>query len=146
MNTQINTVTFYILDTNIWLDWLIFHNDALDALKAAHQNKYFKIIYTVEMLFELTDVICRSQFKLTQQRQNEVLAELKQLASLVETQSKPLHSIRCKDKDDQIFIDTALAYGSAWLISKDKHLLTLRGKAAKKNLMIGTPLDWQRAQ
>lgn len=146
MSVQANRTLYYVLDTNIWLDWLVFHNKDLNELKVAHDNKCFEIIYTAEMLLELTDVISRVQFKLTQERQNEVLAELALLASLVETRPKPLQTIYCQDKDDQIFIDTALTYQSAWLISKDKHLLAARGKAARQNLMIGTPLDWQRMQ
>jgi predicted nucleic acid-binding protein len=39
----------------------------------------------------------------------------------------------------------ALAHRADWLISKDKHLLTLKNRAAKQNLRIGTIDDWRRS-
>lgn len=143
MSSPNSALPCYILDTNIWLDWLVFQNEMLDELKAAWHNKKFEIIFTAEMLFELTDVIARAQFKLTSAQQIEALDEFARTARMVETLPKPLQSIRCKDKDDQVFIDMALAHQATWLISKDKHLLVLRGRAAKQQLKIGTILDWQ---
>ena len=132
----------YILDTNIWLDWLVFQNDTLDELKAAWRNQSFDIIYTDEMLEEWVDVIGRAQFKLSLEQQNHKTVELKAIARRVETQGKPLNPIACKDKDDQIFIDTALTHGAAWLISKDRHLLMLKNRARKQNVLVGTVEDW----
>jgi predicted nucleic acid-binding protein len=43
-----------------------------------------------------------------------------------------------------VFIDTALAYRITWLISKDKHLLRLKNRAAKQQVNIGTVDDWLR--
>ena len=132
----------YILDTNIWLDWLVFQNDTLDELKDAWRNQSFDIIYTDEMLEEWVDVIGRAQFKLSLEQQMHKTAELKTIARRVETLGKPLNPIACKDKDDQIFIDTALTHGAAWLISKDRHLLMLKNRARKQNVLVGTVEDW----
>lgn len=137
--------TRYILDTNIWLDWLVFQNDTLDELKAVHANGGFHIIYTSDMLEEFADVISRAQFKLSVEQQVSMLAQLTALAQKVETRETPLNTIRCKDKDDQIFIDTALSYQVDWLLSKDNHLLALRNRASKYHVRIGTIDAWMRA-
>ena len=64
----------YILDTNIWLDWLVFQTDVLDPLKAQHAAGKMTLIFTDDMLIELTDVIGRAQFKLSQAQQQTALA------------------------------------------------------------------------
>lgn len=136
----------YILDTNIWLDWLVFQNDSLDELKKAHAKGHFVIIYTDEMLEEFIDVIGRAQFKLTLEQQGAAKLAVMQIAKKVETKAKPMNSIHCQDKDDQIFIDMALAHQAQWLISKDKHLLALKNRAAKQLLKIGTADKWFQSE
>jgi putative PIN family toxin of toxin-antitoxin system len=136
----------YILDTNIWLDWLVFQTDVLDPLKAQHAAGKMTLIFTDDMLIELTDVIGRAQFKLSQAQQQTALARFHQLAVRVDTRAKPAVPIRCKDADDQVFIDQALAHRATWLLSKDKHLLSLRSRAAKQQVWVGTIADWLRTQ
>lgn len=134
----------YIIDTNIWLDWLVFSNDTLDELKSSHDNGDFEIIYTSKMIDELADVISRTQFNLSEQQQKIILQTMSELARRVEDAPKPLLTIKCQDKDDQVFIDMALAYHVTWLISKDKHLLRLKNRAVKQQVNIGTIDDWLR--
>jgi len=43
----------------------------------------------------------------------------------------PRGPLRCKDPDDQVFIDLALHVGAKWLFSKDAALLKLAGRARK---------------
>lgn len=134
----------YILDTNIWLDWLVFSSDTLAELKVAHNDGEFEIIYTTEMIEELIDVISRTQFDLSPEQQELIVQQMMAAARRVDDSPKPLSSIKCKDKDDQVFIDTALAYRITWLISKDKHLLRLKNRAIKQQVNIGTVDDWLR--
>jgi predicted nucleic acid-binding protein len=122
----------YILDTNIWLDWLVFSSDTLVELKVAHNDGEFEIIYTTEMIEELIDVVSRTQFDLSPEQQELIVQQMMAAARRVD------------DKDDQVFIDTALAYRITWLISKDKHLLRLKNRAAKQQVNIGTVDDWLR--
>ena len=51
-------------------------------------------------------------------------------------------SIRCRDPDDQIFLDLALELGAKWLLTSDKDLLSLRRRAAALGLLIATPRQW----
>ncbi|TDR32967.1 PIN domain-containing protein [Hydromonas duriensis] len=134
----------YILDTNIWLDWLVFSDEAIKPLQALHAAGQLDIVYTSDMRVEFLDVISRAHFKLSIEQQILVDKRMQQIAREVPAQSvQP--SIRCQDRDDQIFIDAALAYAVDWLLTKDHHLLDLRKRAAKQGVRVGTLLDWARA-
>ena len=47
--------------------------------------------------------------------------------------------IRCRDPDDQKFIDLALARSAAWLFSRDKALLALARRARSRGVTICPP-------
>ena len=52
-------------------------------------------------------------------------------------------SLRCRDPDDQKFIDFARDSGARWLVSRDKAVLRLRARAARLHgLVIVSPFDW----
>lgn len=131
----------YILDTNIWLDWLVFSHDAMPSLKAMQLAHEIDIIYTDEMAEELADVLSREHFKLSLEQQNTAMSAMRDAAREVERRA-PTQPIRCKDKDDQVFIDTALAYQVDFLLSKDNHLLALKNRAAKQLVRIASLDDW----
>lgn len=134
-------VPLYVLDTNVWLDWLVFAHDAVPLLQAAQAAGDIEIIYTREMYDELADVLGRAHFKLSVEQQAEALMRMRSAA--LEVPAKiPTQVMRCADKDDQVFIDTALAYRVDWLLSKDNHLLALRHRAAKCHVRVATLDAW----
>jgi predicted nucleic acid-binding protein len=51
----------------------------------------------------------------------------------------PLH---CRDPDDQMFIDLALAASARWLLTRDKALLRLARRARTLGVEVTTPLRW----
>jgi predicted nucleic acid-binding protein len=55
------------------------------------------------------------------------------------------HRIRCRDADDQKFIDLALAHGVRWLVSRDKALLALKRRLRPLGLEVLTPDAWNAA-
>lgn len=134
-------VPLYVLDTNVWLDWLVFSHDAVPMLQALQAAGEIDIIYTAEMLEELADVLSRAQFKLSSEQQVTALSCMRAAAREVPAKT-PMCSVRCADKDDQVFIDTALTYQVSWLLSKDNHLLSLRGRAAKHHVRVSTLDAW----
>ena len=91
---------------------------------------------------EWVDVLGRAQFQVDSERQALILAQTQALVNWVEAPSLPFERIRCTDKDDQVFIDAALALKVDCLISKDKHLLRLRARAKKQGVVIVTPEQW----
>jgi len=50
--------------------------------------------------------------------------------------------LRCTDRDDQMFIDLALACGARWLLSRDRAVLKLGKRARLLGLDILTPAVW----
>ena len=52
-------------------------------------------------------------------------------------------SLRCRDPDDQKFIDLAVAAGARWLFTRDRALLALRKAAAGRGVTVLRPVDWR---
>ncbi|MBS1175446.1 MAG: hypothetical protein H6R05_1577 [Burkholderiaceae bacterium] len=137
----------YILDTNIWLDWFVFAcepDTPMALLKNTMIQQGATVLMTQAMWDEWVDVLGRAQFKVEPERQADILAHTRELVAWTPTPPTPFDRIRCSDKDDQVFIDMALALKADWLISKDKHLLCLHARAKKRGVMIATPEQWVR--
>ena len=144
-------VTQWILDTNIWLDWFVF--EQTDDSPVAQLKGYIeqgvdsqqRIVMTQAMWDEWVDVLARPQFAIDAQRQAQILAQTRALVQWVETPPTPRQRIRCADRDDQVFIDVALACRVDWLISKDRHLLRLHNRARQWGVRVVTPQDWLKS-
>ncbi|MFT3859256.1 MAG: PIN domain-containing protein [Aquabacterium sp.] len=54
----------------------------------------------------------------------------------------PRGPLRCKDPDDQVFIDLALHVGAAWLFSKDAALLKLARRARARGIEVTSLQAW----
>ena len=138
----------WILDTNIWLDWFVFAqaDDApvvqLKRLIEQGLESQQRIVMTPAMWDEWVDVLGRAQFAVAPERQAQILAQTCALVTMMPTPPTPYTRIRCMDRDDQVFIDVALAYRVDWLISKDRHLLKLRSRALKQGVRVATPEAW----
>lgn len=48
-------------------------------------------------------------------------------------------ALRCRDADDQVFVDLALAHGARWLLTHDRDLLALARRARRLGLEILKP-------
>ena len=51
----------------------------------------------------------------------------------------PAGPLQCRDPDDQMFIDLALAQRARWLLTRDRALLALARPAAAYGLEIAAP-------
>ena len=140
-----------ILDTNIWLDWFVFNQEPDSpiaqlqgcVMHGVQQGAIeYRVLMTPPMWDEWVDVLGRAQFKVEPERQAQILAQTRALVTMMQTPPTPYTRIRCMDRDDQVFIDVALAYRVDWLISKDKHLLKLRSRALKQDVRVATPEAW----
>ena len=120
-----------VLDTNVVLDWLLFGNPESDAVAAAIVAGELRWVATRAMRDELARVLDYPQivprlafYKLTD---TDVLNAFDRHARLVAP--APAAGIRCKDPDDQIYIDLAVAHG-ARLFSKDGAVRAMRKRLA----------------
>jgi uncharacterized protein len=131
-----------VLDTNVWLDWLLFDDPSIRPLAARADS--LALLATEPMLAETAEVLARPQFALAPARRDALVAAQRALVTLCG--DAPDCRLACTDRDDQMFIDLAVAHRVDWLLSRDKALLRLRRNAARRfGLRIGTPRDWQAA-
>ncbi len=119
-----------VLDTQIWLDWLVFHDPSVSDLRAAVEEGRAEIWIDAACDAELARVLAYDlgRHSLGPEAQAAALAKARRIARRIETnltdiQKKNLP--RCRDKDDQIFLEAALAAGADVLVTKDRELLHL---------------------
>ncbi|RPH42546.1 MAG: PIN domain-containing protein [Burkholderiales bacterium] len=134
-----------ILDTNVWLDWLVFDDPRLAALAQAVDTGRIHLHATSAMLDEFASVVVRPHFGLD--REGCAAACERQRSRVLLHEPAPDCRLPCTDPDDRMFIDLAIALRVDWLLSRDKALLRLRRIAGRRfAVRIGTPEDWRAAQ
>lgn len=116
-----------VLDTNVVLD--LFHWANVDAvpIMAALEAGRIECLADERTLDELQRVLTYPQLKLTPEMIAERWARYRALVQLVPAGDAPPLP-RCKDKDDQKFLELAARAAADLLVSKDKALLKLRGR------------------
>lgn len=121
-----------VLDTNVWLDWLVFDDPGIARIAAAVAAGEAEVVVDAACETELERVL-GYPFKgrsLSTERQAECLACCRSLARCAESAgSEAVQRLpKCSDPDDQKFLELALACGAAFLVTKDRALLDLAGK------------------
>lgn len=116
-----------VLDTNVVLD--LFHWANADAvpIMAALEAGRIECLADARTLDELSRVLTYPQLKLTPEMIAERWARYRALVQVVPDGEAPSLP-RCKDRDDQKFLELAARAGADLLVSKDKALLKLRGR------------------
>ncbi len=123
-----------ILDTNIVLDLLVFQDSRANWIRDGIARGQFELIYSSEMLVELTDVIARPQFAQSGYDQSTVLSSWTQMA--IHKPTPPRCSFRCDDPDDQAFIDLAYHYRPSQLLSKDRKVLQMQRTLGEQGVWV----------
>jgi putative PIN family toxin of toxin-antitoxin system len=131
-----------VLDTNAVLDVWVFRDPRADALRAALAAGALTWICSDHMLAELADVLRRPALARWCIDPRAVLDDVRRQAHVVEAPSGGL-AARCKDPDDQCFIDLACAWPAGWLITRDRALLALTKAAKARGVTVCTPEGWQ---
>ena len=115
-----------VLDTNVWLDWLVFDDPAVAPLRAAFEAGRLQVLIDAACEEELARVLGYRFYGevLPDDKQAACLSECRRIATRVEVSSgQPLPS--CRDPDDQKFLQLALGAGADALVTKDEALLAL---------------------
>jgi len=134
-----------ILDTNVWLDWLVFDDPSSAPLKAAVSEGRAEVIIDDAALEELTRVLAYSfgARTLDAQQQAAAMARCLRIACRDEgggLRDEEIPLPKCADPDDQKFLELALACGANCLVTRDDALLQLeRGRARPLPFRIVTP-------
>lgn len=111
-----------ILDTNIWISFLITKN--FNPLDKLIENKNITLIFSDELIEEFVDVIRRPKFKKSFSKNDieKILQIFDQFGELVKVKS----SIQiCRDKKDNFLLNLSVDSKANYLITGDKDLLIL---------------------
>lgn len=140
-----------VLDTNIWLDWLVFDDPHIAPLRAAQAAGELRIFIDAPCTEELRRVLAYRLRKavLAPEVQAGALDRCLRVATslVAEDPQAPVPAAPlplCRDPDDQKFLDLAHSTGAALLLSKDRDLLGLASRARRSGLRILTPGDYAR--
>ncbi|MDQ0572731.1 putative PIN family toxin of toxin-antitoxin system [Variovorax paradoxus] len=129
---------FVVIDTNVALDLLVFDNPDCLPLAAALAASELRWLATASMRDELARVLGYPLIAARLARRNlapqSVLAAFDDRVHLV-AETPPRAPCVCKDPDDQVFIDLAVAR-RARLLSKDQAVLTMRKRLAAQGVVV----------
>lgn len=121
-----------VIDTNIALDLLVFADPCWTALHAGLAADELRWIATPAMRVELARVLgyplIARRLRRDERAPEAVLAAFDAASQVVEA-VPPRAPFVCKDADDQMFIDLAVAH-RARLLSKDRAVLSMRKRLA----------------
>ncbi|HWH83931.1 MAG TPA: PIN domain-containing protein [Burkholderiaceae bacterium] len=130
-----------VLDTNVVLDWLVFHDPRCAALMRAIAAGELRWVATEAMREELAHVLHGGTLDRWAPDVAAVHAAWdRHCDTRPEPPAAPLAGWpRCRDRDDQKFIDLALAGPARWLFSRDRAVLRLARRLGAAGVEVTTP-------
>ena len=139
-----------VLDTHVWLDWLVFDDPGITRIRNAVGLKRAEIFIDAACEAELARVLAYDlhKRKLDAAAQAACIAQCRRLSHRIDaTLPEPQRSglPRCRDPEDQKFLEAALVARADFLITKDRALLHLaRRRARSLPFRIVTPQAFGR--
>jgi putative PIN family toxin of toxin-antitoxin system len=115
-----------VLDTNVWLDWLVFDDATVAGLREAQARGRIEIVIDEACEAELARVLTYDlgAHSLDAEGQARCLARCRGIATRVSAQAgEGLPA--CRDPEDQKFVALVSAAGASILVSKDHALLEM---------------------
>jgi putative PIN family toxin of toxin-antitoxin system len=125
-----------VLDTQVWLDWLVFDDPSTLPIRAAQAAGRVQIVIDEPCEAELVRVLGYDlgKYSLDPDEQTHCVARCRSIAKRV-----PAGSVaelpRCKDPDDQKFLELAASAGAHYLISKDQAVLELAPRVTRFRIL-----------
>ena len=131
-----------VIDNNVVLDLLVFSDPATALLKDQLAAGQWRWIATRAMRDELAAVLQYPHMQRVMQgrgvQPEEVLEAVD--AGVQWQEPAPKAVVTCKDKDDQKFIDLAVAQGAV-LLSKDKAVLCMRKRLLALGVVVQRAIE-----
>ena len=133
-----------VLDTNVVLDWLVFRSADSQHLRECMIQGKVRWLASTAMRDELFHVLGRGTLAAWSPNTVEISAAWDRYCLPVDAlvPTGAASRLRCRDRDDQRFIDLAVAHGARWLLSKDRAVLKLAGRARLFGVEILKPAAW----
>lgn len=136
-----------VLDTNVWLDWLVFGGKEVAGLRAAHHAGTATFVIDRACLDELARVLAYPIFNLDAVAISLRLDAAGAVAETFPGNPGELRALpRCRDPDDQKFLQLAAAARVSCLVTRDQALLRLGKRTARLcGFDIRKPGQWNLA-
>jgi predicted nucleic acid-binding protein len=128
-----------VIDTQVLLDWLLFADARVARWVAAVTAGDVTWIACPAMRSEFAHMVAHPRFGRWEPKSEQALSTFDQYAVMHEDPATSSPRLRCRDADDQVFIDLALARRARWLLTRDKALLALARRARPLGLEILEP-------
>ena len=133
-----------VLDTNVVIDWLVFDDVFLASFRQQVRARQVEIVTHAPALDELCRVLGYRELKLDAGRQAQVLASYRAQTTDVDGQTPaadppvplPPGFPRCRDPDDNPFLQLAWRSGANALVSRDKAVLKLSRRSRRFGFQI----------
>lgn len=132
-----------VLDTNVWLDWLVFDDPRIKTLQAAVAAGEAEIVINAGCEAELLRVLGYPLQKWTLDARQQISCMERCLAVVrrVET-ACTINLPACADSDDQKFLELSAAACAHYLLSRDLALLALAHRHPPLPFHIVTPEEF----
>ncbi|MBF0381544.1 MAG: putative toxin-antitoxin system toxin component, PIN family [Magnetococcales bacterium] len=118
------TILRPVLDTNILLSALFFHNSSLTWLRHSWQSEIIRPLVSRDTATELIRVLHYPKFNLTSEEQEDILNDYLPWCETIKI-TKPVKIPNCRDPHDLQFLELAMFANADALVSGDKDLLIL---------------------
>ena len=122
-----------VLDTNVWLDWLVFDDPSVATITAAIAAKRAQVFIDAACEAELERALGYDLGKRTVDIA-ACLALCRRVARRIDSgvpEAERAQLPACRDPDDQKFLEAALASRAEFLVTKDRALLDLARRVAQ---------------
>lgn len=126
-----------VLDSNVWIDLLVFRDPHVEAIRAALESGAIATLIRADCREELRRVLAYPQFARFAVDIPTALDTVDGLTARVDPPSQAefdaIRLPRCRDTDDQKFIELAHFAQAACLVSKDRAVLKLRSRLRRSS-------------
>lgn len=134
-----------VLDTNVWLDWLVFAEPTVVPIREAVAASRAAVYLDAACDAELERVLAYDLGKhsLEPWKQAACLSACRHAAHKIEALVADAERAllpHCRDPDDQKFLEAALAAQADFLVTKDQALLELARR--ERRFRILTPVEF----
>lgn len=135
-----------VLDTHAWLDLYLFADPQVAPLAQALSDGGVVAPVDPRMHAELLRVLGYPVFALEAPRRSEIAAKVASHSLAVDTPATMPGLPRCRDPDDQMFVEVAVAQRAQALLTRDAALLALSPRLRRLGIEATTPAAWCRGR
>lgn len=134
MSIKTDTPLRVVLDTNVLLSLYVFADSRFAPLRARVESGHWRALSNAACLGEWRRVLAYPEFALSEARQEAAYGAYEDRVEQVPPGAADAIALpRCRDRDDQKFLEVARDGGASMLITADKALLVL----ARRQKMAG---------